>query len=270
MNPSPQRQRPRLGVWLYPDAPARRLVDAVVTAEVLGLDEVWIADEGVAREPVPLLAAAATRTESIRLAAGITTPLLRHPGALASSFATLDELSEGRAVLGLGLGGHESLGPFGISPDRPVAVLGDAIRTARAVLGRRPDDGYEPPPHAAPARDVPLWVGARGPQLTRLAARVADGLFLSGCSPEELGRIVPDVRSVRPDLELALYHSASEETDGRPSVSSWEAVAEHLGALVERWAPAAVGINLVDLARPSADPVALVERAAATLAVVAG
>lgn len=252
------------GVWLYPGAPAPALVDAVVAAEDLGLDEVWVADEGVAREPFIVLAAAVARTSSIRLAVGITSPRLRHPGAIAATAATLDELSGGRAVLGLGVGGHQSLEPFGLEVDRPVALVRSAIETARAVLSNRTNEGYTPPDHAIPPRRVPIWVGARGPQLTRMAARHADGLFLSGCRDEELERILGEVRAVNPAVGVALYQSASD-IDRRDSTVRWAAVGETVAAMGDRWRPTSIGINLVDLIRPGTDPVALVERAAAAL-----
>ena len=78
----------RVGIWLYPDAPAADLVEAVVSADRAGVDEMWIADEAVAREPLMILAAAAAQTTNVKLAVGITTPVLRHPGAMASSIAT--------------------------------------------------------------------------------------------------------------------------------------------------------------------------------------
>lgn len=248
-------------MWLFPAAPAPRIVEAVVRAEQLGLDEIWIADEGVSREPLPLLAAAAVRTSRIRLAIGITSPLLRHPGALAASIATLDELAPGRAVLGLGVGGHLSLAPFGIATDRPVGVVRDAIATARAVLARASGFGYEVPEHAMPARDVPIWVGARGPQLVRLAAQHADGLFVSGCSPDELDRIAATVADEHG--ALAVYQSASDHP-GRPSEHTWADIGAVLDGAIDLHRPVAVGINLVDSAA-GADPVALVERGAEAL-----
>lgn len=264
--PAPPPRALRRGVWMYPGVPAGALADAVVAADELGLDEVWIADEGVAREPFCVLAAAARQTRRIRLAIGITSPLLRHPGAIAATAATLDELSDGRAVLGLGVGGHESLGPFSIVAERPVAVVRDAIATARAVLAGTDGPGYAAPGHAFGPRAVPIWVGARGPQLTRLAARVADGVFLSGCTPAQHVEIVDRVRGVRSDRHaaIALYESVSADRS-MANTSSWDDIAAVLGAEAARHAPAAIGINLVELVRSDADPVALVERAAAVL-----
>ena len=68
------------GVWLYPDATVGELVDAVVAADTAGIDEVWIADEGVMRDPVVVFAAAAGLTRRVRMGIGITTPALRTPG----------------------------------------------------------------------------------------------------------------------------------------------------------------------------------------------
>ncbi len=258
------------GVWLFPAAPADRLIAAVVRAEELGLDEVWLADEGVAREPMTVLAAAARETGRIRLAVGITSPLLRHPGAVAATAATVDELSGGgRFVLGLGVGGDKSLAPFGIEPARPVARLAEAITTARAVLAGRASDGYEPPDHAAPPRQVPIWVGARGPRLLELAAAEADGIFVSGCTPDQHDRVAAIRRAAGgsgSSAGLALYQSAADEA--RPGVARWDEVASLLVAEAARMGdppPTSLGVNLVELLDPAADPVAAVERAAGVL-----
>jgi len=258
-----ERTSPRRGIWLFPGVPAAALVDAVVAAEELGLDEVWIADEGVSRDPIPVLAAAATRTNRVRLATGITSPVLRHPGAIAASIATVDELSGGRAVLGLGVGGHLSLEPFGLRAERPVALLRDAIAVVRAVHGGTPCTGYSPPDHAMPPRSIPIWVGARGPQLVRLAARSADGLFLSGCTVTEHESIISNAATVGP-VATAIYQTAVD----RPTTETelgWDAARDVLCDAVDRFAPDAIGVNLAQLTVAGTDPIPLVERAAALL-----
>jgi len=250
---------------MFPAAPAGRLVEAVVRAEELGLDEVWIADEGIAREPMAVLAASARETSTVQLAVGITSPLLRHPGAIAATAATVDELSGGRFTLGLGVGGEKSLTPFGLSPDRPVAMLREAIHIARAVFAVEAAEGYEPGEHAIGRRDVPIWVGSRGPQVVKLAARLADGVFLSGCTPAQHESIVTAMAEVEGTAQVALYQSASDTMES-PSVRRWSEVGAMLAAQAARWQPESVGINLVDLNDGSGDPVDLVERAAGVLA----
>ena len=269
MPTEPDRVTPGLGVWLFPNAPADQLVAAVVRAEALGLNEIWIADEGIARDPMAILAAAASQTETITLATGITSVPLRHPGAIAAAAATVDELSGGRFRLGLGVGGKKSLGPFGLVVERPVGVLKEAIDTARAVLSVSEADGYTPDRHAFGPRPVPIWVGARGPQLVRLAARRADGLFLSGCSPAQHDEIVTTARTLNADIGVALYQSAASVT-ANDSMVAWTDVARVLSAEMARHQPTSIGINLVELATGHADPVALVERAASVLNAVVG
>lgn len=237
------------GVWIYPDATIAELVDAVVAADRAGVDEVWIADEGVMRDPFVVFAAAAGRTERVRMGIGITSPLLRHPGAIASSAASLDELSGGRLMLGFGVGGEQSLEPFGLAVERPVALMRDALRTARAVLRRDDGGGYTVPSHAAPARDVPLYVASRGEQINRLASREADGVFLSGFAPDRLDEVLGWVRSENAP-RVALYQSVRMRSPGEhdpTSVSGTPSeIADVLDMLIAAHAPDSIGLALVD------------------------
>jgi 5,10-methylenetetrahydromethanopterin reductase len=240
---------PATGVWIYPDASVGELVDAVVRADQAGVDEVWIADEGVMRDPIVVFAAAAAATERIRMGIGITSPILRHPGAVAASVATLDELSGGRMMVGFGVGGSLSLDPFGLTPQRPVAVVRDAIRTARAVLQRRDAPEYRVMAHAAPARDVPIYVASRGEQINRLASREADGVFLSGFAPNQLDDVIGWVRSGG-SPRVALYQSvrvrSSASEDPSSIAGTSDEIADVLSSLVAAHAPDSIGVSLVD------------------------
>lgn len=240
---------PRVGIWMFPDAPAKHLLDAVISLDRAGVDECWIADEAVSREPMVVFSAAAPQTTHVKMAVGITSPVLRHPGAMASSIATLDELSGGRAMLGFGVGGALSLDPFKLTAERPVALIRDAIRTARAVIERRPSDLYEPPAHASPGRSVPIFVGSRGEQINKLASREADGVFLSSWALDSLGTAVEWARSARP-IHVALYPSIRFRADAASDPTSLcgdpAAVAAGLVELVERHRPESIGLALVD------------------------
>lgn len=246
---SEHRTLPRIGIWMFPDAPAQDLVDAVIRADRAGVDECWIADEAVSREPMVVFGAAAPRTTHVKMGVGITSPVIRHPGAMASSIATLDELSGGRAILGFGVGGSLSLGPFGLRAERPVALVRDAIRTARAVIERRSSDLYDTPAHAAPARSVPIFVASRGEQINKLASREADGVFLSSWVLDSLGIAVEWARSVRP-IHVAMYPSIRFRPDAPNDPTSLSgdpaAVAAGLVDLVERHRPESIGLALVD------------------------
>ena len=225
------------------------LVDAAVAAEDAGIDELWIADEGVSRDPVVAFSAAAIQTKRLRFGIGITSPALRHPGAMASSVATLDELSGGRAMLGFGVGGGLSLDPFGLTVDKPVALIRDALRIARAVIEGATVDGYTPPSHAAPPRKVPIYVGSKGEQINRLASREADGVFLSGFDLAKLDAPVSWARSVRP-IDVALFPSIQFNTLAAPNPSALQGdpaeVAQGLIQLIVRYRPETIGLCLID------------------------
>ena len=249
---------------MFPNRPGPELVEAVVKAEELDLDEIWLADEGIARDPMVVLAAAARETSRITLATGVTSPLLRHPGSLAAAAATLDEISGGRFRLGLGIGGVKSLGPFGLVAERPVGALRDAIATVPAVLAVEKGHGYQPADHAFGPRSVEVWVGARGPKMIAMAADVADGVFLSGCSPEQHDEIIGRARLVNSEIGTALYQSASDLVNS-PTVCSWAEVSNLLAGEWRRFRPTSIGINLVDLMSGDTDAGAAVERAADVL-----
>jgi 5,10-methylenetetrahydromethanopterin reductase len=200
---------PRLpvGVWLFPEAPAAELVDTFVAAEELGLDEVWIGDEGPAHaDPFAVLAAAAARTSRITLGIAITNAYLRHPAVTASAMATVAELSGRKAILGLGAGGGVALDPVGIARTEPLKRTRDALRVARAVVAGRATEGYRPPEGAARHEPLPIYIGARGEAFNRYASTEADGVFLGGIPFADLGTVVGWTRSVRP-VDLALYPS---------------------------------------------------------------
>ena len=199
-------------MWVFPDAPGPELVELACHAEELGLDELWVGDEGPARDPFAVLAAATMVTERIRLATGVTNPYVRHPGVATASMLTVHELSGGRAVLGVGAGGRMSLAPFGLSASRPVEQVREFLDIARAVATGTPAAGYSPPDVAvtetAAGSRLRLFVGARGPRLNRLASERADGAFVAGMPPFRYPEVVGWARSVRP-IDIALYPSVA-------------------------------------------------------------
>jgi 5,10-methylenetetrahydromethanopterin reductase len=197
----------RTGVWFFPDAPAGKILQTIVAAEAVGLGEVWLGDEGPARDPFALLAAAAPATRSIRLGVGITNPYLRHPATTAASALTIHELSEGRMLLGIGPGGDLALRPAQVERTRPLAATRRAVRIIRAVSRAEMTEGYTPVPHAVVAPDLPVFVGARGEAFNRLASEVADGAFLAGIPRSRLEATVAWARSTR-EIDIAIYVTA--------------------------------------------------------------
>ena len=191
-----------LSVNLMPDGPVADLADLAVLAERLGYRRCWVYDEGlVTRDVYVTLTAIALATERILLGPGITNPYVRHPGVTAAAVATIDELSGGRAFVGLGAGGGLTLDPLGIDRRRPVAALGDMVGALRDLFEGRIVDlegeafsfrsaslGYGRPA-------IEVFLAGRGPLVTRLGGEVADGFYLSYIHKDLIGGHVAALRA---------------------------------------------------------------------------
>lgn len=197
---------------MFPSAPAPALVDAIVAAEALGVDEFWLGDEGPARDPFTTLAAAAVRTSRILLGIAVTNPYLRHPVTTAAEAMTVHELSGGRMVLGLGPGGQMALGPARVERSRPFHRVQEALRTIRAVSRGLDDASYAPPRDAFTAADLPVHIGSRSERFQRLASAEADGVFLGGLPAATLPTVVGWARSVRP-IDVGVYSTGVFDPD---------------------------------------------------------
>ena len=116
-------------------APVGEIVELAVLAEQMGYERCWLFDEGVmTRDVFVTLAAIAERTSTIKIGPGITNPYVRHPGATAAAIASIDELSDGRAFIGVGAGGGLALGPLAVERTRPLQVVADAVTAMRGLF----------------------------------------------------------------------------------------------------------------------------------------
>jgi 5,10-methylenetetrahydromethanopterin reductase len=205
------------GIWFFPDSPGAGIVDTITAAEEAGVGAVWLGDEGPARDPFALLAAAARSTSRIRLGVGVTNPYLRHPATTAASAITVHELSGGRMILGIGPGGDLALGPAQVARVRPLEATRRAVRIIRAVSRGEPTEGYTPMEHAIQAPDLPVYVGARSEGFNRFASESADGVLLGGIPRSQLAPTLAWARSVR-DIDAALFVNAVFDNDWRERV----------------------------------------------------
>ena len=173
---------PRRGVALTPMETRRDvIVRAAVLADKLGY-EIFSVPEGWGLDSVPVLTEIALRTERIHVASGVLSVWGRTPGTLAMAAATLNQMSAGRYVLGLGASTKALVEGFHDTPfEHPAARLRDVVTKVRALLAGQP----APLGHATAARalslgqppvpELPIWVAALGQHTTRVAAELGDG-----------------------------------------------------------------------------------------------
>ena len=182
-------------VGLLPTGPIADIVELAVTAEESGFNGVWVADsQSVFRDAYATLALCAHRTERIKLATGVTNPVTRHLAVVASSFATLDELSGGRAIVGIGIG-ESSVRTLGMRPAR-IAELEEACRVIRALCrGETVEYQGKEIRLTWAQHDIPIFIAASGPKSLQLAGRVADGVLIqAGADPALMDYALKNVK----------------------------------------------------------------------------
>jgi 5,10-methylenetetrahydromethanopterin reductase len=197
----------RVSVELLPDASAAEVLAAIDVADASAIDTVFCVDEVYHRDAWGLLAAAAQRTRRVRLGPGVAHVTLRDPLLVAQQLATLDELSEGRAIAAVSVGNLAMLEQFGVDPGglRIARRVREAHAAMRALLDTGSADlegellSYRGVfTTARPvARRVPLLIGAMGGPLTfRLAGEIADGVYAAcSFSREALSYVLENVKA---------------------------------------------------------------------------
>ena len=175
-----------LGISLMPHGPVADLVGLARIAENLGCCRCWVYDEGLAtRDVYVAMTAVALATSTIRVGTGITNPYSRHPGTTASAIATVDELSGQRAFVGIGAGGGMTLGPMGIERRRPVAAVEAMVGALRGLYAGEEVDvesegfGFRSARLDYGRADTEIFLAGRGPRMTDLGGRLAEGFVLS-------------------------------------------------------------------------------------------
>lgn len=168
-----------LGLGLFPTEPAARIVELARMGEGLGYHALWFGDSHLIwREVYVTMGAAAQATTRTTLGTAVTNPLTRHVTVTASAAFTLDELSGGRAILGIGAG-DSGVRTFGGKPAR-LAELESTIGIIRALhRGETVDAGQGPARIvAAGGAHIPIYIAGSGPRILELAGRVADGAII--------------------------------------------------------------------------------------------
>ncbi len=217
------------------DEQGRPQVDTVwrvaKSCEEKGYHSVWYADHLMGwfpphdfYDPIATLAFVASRTEKIKIGTSVTDPIRRNPVMLSQSMLTLDHISRGRCIFGLGTGEAMNYTPYGMEYSKQVGKFEEALRIIRLSweagrgnlvnfegkfwkLKNAPFDllpyGEKPPP---------IWVAAHGPRMLRVVGELADGWLPMMMTPQEYGEKAEMIREAAErvgrkaaEITLALY-----------------------------------------------------------------
>jgi probable F420-dependent oxidoreductase len=247
------------GVTILPDPPWQRLVELVQLAEQHGFDYAWTYDSHILwQEPYPLLTLAAANTERIRLGLNVTNPGTREPTVTASAFATLQDVSGGRMVMGIGRGDSARR----VIGQKPVGVADfeAACTMIRELMNGRPVRWNDTDVELAWAKgrpEIPLYVAGYGPRVLAIAGRVADGVIIQLADPEIIEWIVGQVRAAaeqagRDPAEITVVacapaHVSDDLAEGCEQVRWFPAmVSNHVFDVLSRHDPAELPAALTD------------------------
>ncbi len=231
----PQTEIPRVALYLQDAHPIRDGMAYAQYAEERGFEAVWQAESRLVRDAIVPMSAYAAVTERIRVGSGVINNWTRNIGLLAATFLTLDDLAPDRIICGIGAWWDPLAKNVGIDRRRPLTAMRETVEVLRRLLNmeRVTFEGDFHQVHGieldvvhgrkAP-RNVPIMIGATGPQMLELTGEIADGVVLNYCVPpdyndmameqlekgaKKAGRSLDDLD--RPQLVVCSVHEDRDE-----------------------------------------------------------
>src|SRR3954467_4573859 len=237
------------GVTVLPDPPFSRWLELIQLAERHGFGYAWTYDSHVLwQESIPMLAIAARETSTIKLGHFVTNPATRDPTVLASSYATLHDLSNGRMAMGVGRG-DSAVRFIGRQPMK-VAEFEQALGMIREFMNGREIHWNDKDlqlkwvrPELPP---IPVWVAGYGPKALAVAGHVGDGVIIQLADPQIVQWIMATARRAAEEagrdpaqlegILCAPSHISDDIQEGRDQTRWFPAmVSNHVWDLVERY-----------------------------------
>jgi alkanesulfonate monooxygenase SsuD/methylene tetrahydromethanopterin reductase-like flavin-dependent oxidoreductase (luciferase family) len=194
------------------DPGAASLLDLAARAEGLGFDAIWIGDSILARprhEPLTMLAAIAARLPRVEVGTAVLLPALRNPVVLAHQVATLDQVAQGKLILGVGIAAdvpniRAEFEAAGVPFEKRVGRMMEGLRLMRALWSGQPVDWngrwkvergvLAPTPHRPGG--PPLWIGGSLPASLERAGRYFDGWLPISPDAEQFARQWAEIKSI--------------------------------------------------------------------------
>ncbi|HIH69965.1 5,10-methylenetetrahydromethanopterin reductase [Methermicoccus shengliensis] len=182
------------GIEFVPNEPVLKLAHYTKLAEDNGFSNVWITDHYNNRDVYSTLAVLAMCTNRIKIGTGVTNPYTRNLAITASSIGSINELSGGRAVLGLGPGDKATFDAMGIEWTKPLSMMRESVSVLREFFAGKKvvsegEQGelvrFNGAKLAFKPGNVPIYLGAQGPKMLELAGEVADGVLINASHPKD-------------------------------------------------------------------------------------
>ncbi len=186
----------------------KQVVNYCKLAEQKDIDFAWITNHYNNRHCYPTLAAIAEATDSIKMGPGIMNTFTDTPAAIASFMCTLNEISDGRAVLGIGPGDLSTLPKLAIEASKPVSRLREGVQQIAALCAGEEVkktgnmeffdyDGAKLTGVTLPAKkkQIPIYIGAQGPKMLALSGEIGKGALINASNPKDFAIAIPMIKA---------------------------------------------------------------------------
>lgn len=185
----------KFSLELLPNEPINDTLELIKMAENVGFENVWITDHYNNRDVFEVLALAAINTSTIKMGAGVSNPYVRNPVSIAAATSTLDEISEGRALVGVGPGDKATMETLNLSWKKPVKTVKEAILSIRTLLN---DEKLEQGAFLNGTKKIegkiPIYMAAQGPKMLETSGEAADGTLINASNPKDFEIAIPLIK----------------------------------------------------------------------------
>jgi len=216
------------GIEFVPNEPALKVGYMAKLAEEAGFDTIWITDHYNNRDVYSTLAILSLATSRAKLGTGVTNPYTRNVAVTASSIASINEISGGRAILGIGPGDKATFDAMGIAVEKPLAAVKESVSALRELLANKrvAGHGMAGAQLAFKAGGIPIYIGAQGPKMLEMAGQIADGVLVNASHPDDFKYAVPLVKAGAKkagrdpeEVEISAYTSFSADKNGEKAIA---------------------------------------------------
>jgi probable F420-dependent oxidoreductase len=237
------------GVTVLPDPPYQRLIELTKLAETQGFEYGWTYDSHVLwQESMPVMALLADQTSTIKLGHMVTNPAIRDPTVLASAYATLQDISNGRMIMGVGRG-DSSVRVVGRKPMK-VADFEEALKMVKPFMNGKEVTWNDKQLQLKWVRpelpEIEMHVAGYGPKALAVAGRQGDGVIIQLADPDIIQWIMDTARKAAEEagrdaaalkcIVSAPSHISDDLADARDQVRWFPAmVSNHVQDLIDRY-----------------------------------
>jgi len=210
----------RFGIEFVPNVKYFELEYYTLFAEENNFENVWITDHYNNRNVYSMLTLLALKTHKMKIGAGVANPYSVHPAVIASAIGTVNEISGGRAVLGIAAGDKITFDRIGIKWEKPLSRLREAVEVIRLLHSGKPVkyDGEFFKMNGAKldfkCGNVPVYIGAQGPKMLQLAAKIGDGVLINASHPRDFEEAKKNIETAKKNFDVAAYTCMSVDKDG--------------------------------------------------------